>query len=100
MDIAGSIATVLAFIFTAITFWVIFPRTRKSDQVKIASDISKELTKIVLVIVPEDIAHKKEKRHRHIQYLNVWESFALLVNDGELKNINILERFKPNLMRP
>jgi hypothetical protein len=78
---------------------VIFPRTRKSDQVKIASDISKELTEIVLDI-PEDIAHKKEKRHRHIQYLNVWESFALLVNDGELKNINILERFKPNLMRP
>lgn len=99
MDIAGSIATVLAFIFTSIPFWVLFPRTRKSDQVKIASDISKELTEIVLDI-PEDIAHKKEKRHRHIQYLNVWESFALLVNDGELKNINILERFKPNLMRP
>jgi hypothetical protein len=78
---------------------VIFPRTRKSDQVKIASDISKELTEIVLDI-PEDIAHKKEKRHRHIQYLNVWESFALLVNHGELKNINILEHFKPNLMRP
>ena len=50
--------------------------------------------------LPEDIAHKKEKRHRHIQYLNVWESFALLVNHGELKNINILEHFKANLMRP
>jgi hypothetical protein len=71
MDIAGSIATVPAFIFTAITFWVIFPRTRKSDQVKIASDINKELTEIVLDI-PEDIAHKK----------------------------GLYEHFKPNLMRP
>ena len=54
MDIAGSIATVLAFIFTAITFWVIFPRTRKSEQVKIGSDISKELTETILDI-SEDI---------------------------------------------
>jgi hypothetical protein len=32
---------------------------------------------------------------RHKQYLNVWEWFALLVNNDELKDENILEYFRP-----
>jgi hypothetical protein len=94
-------ATLGAFIFTGITFGITFWRTRKSEQVRIASDISKDLTEIenMILKVPGDFAHQDIRRRRHIQYLNVWEWFSLLVNHREITNETILDHFKPNLIR-
>ena len=33
-----------------------------------------------------------------MQYLNVWEWFAVLVNHGEIKNKTIQDHFRPNLI--
>jgi hypothetical protein len=93
MDIASKIATVGAFAFTTGTFWFLYFRRRKSEEYGIANDIAKSLTEMEHKILEEDDAKQKVLRHK--QYLNVWEWFALMVNNEELKNDKILEHFKP-----
>jgi hypothetical protein len=98
VDIASKIATVGAFIVTASTFGILYRRTTKSEEYRIASDISKSLTELehkILAVPSEDV---EQKLLRHKQYLNVWEWFAFLVNHDELKNKKILEYFKPTFL--
>ncbi|HKG71061.1 MAG TPA: hypothetical protein VKA87_04125 [Nitrososphaeraceae archaeon] len=95
MDLLSKFATVAAFGAIIATFVILYKRTRKSEEYRIANDISKSLTESELKILeaPSDDAQKRILRHK--QYLNVWEWFALLVNNHELKNENVLEHFKP-----
>jgi hypothetical protein len=44
MDILSKFATVGAFAFTTGTFWFLYSKRRKSEQYRIANDISKSLT--------------------------------------------------------
>jgi hypothetical protein len=37
-------------------------------------------------------------RYKNLEYLNTWEFFAFLVNNGEIKNKNILRYFKPSFV--
>jgi hypothetical protein len=95
MDIGAKIATILAFGFTTGTFWLLYFRRKKSEQYSIANDISKSLTESEHKILEVPSGDVEKKILRHKQYLNVWEWFALMVNNDELKNENILEHFKP-----
>lgn len=45
------------------------------------------------------IKDKDKWKLRHLQYLNMWEWFAFLVNHGELKDKDLKEYFKPMLIR-
>ena len=98
VNIAANIATVGAFAFTAGTFWFLYIKRRKSEEYNIANDISKSLTESEHKILEASKEDEKQKRLRHKHYLNVWEWFALLVNNGELKNKNIIEYFKPTFL--
>ena len=96
VDIGSKIATIGAFVFTGVTFFVLFYRRRKSEQYTIASEISNSLAELEnkILEVPKD--DEKEKKYRRMQYLNVWEWFAVLVNHGEIKNKTIQDHFRPN----
>jgi hypothetical protein len=89
------VATVGAFGATIATFVILYRRTRKSEEYSIANDISKSLTESEHKILEVPSGDVEKKILRHKQYLNVWEWFALMVNNDELKNENILEHFKP-----
>jgi hypothetical protein len=95
VDIGAKIATILAFGFTTGTFWLLYFKRKKSEQYSIANDITKSLTESEHKILETPDGNVQQKILRHKQYLNVWEWFALMVNNGELKNENILEHFKP-----
>lgn len=98
---ASKFATVGAFIFTGITFGITFWRTRKSEQIRIASEFSRNLDEVDdkiqnLSAMPHN---ESERKNRYIQYLNQWEFFSLLVNKGEITNKHIQEYFRPSLIR-
>ncbi len=99
MDLASKFATVGAFVFTGITFVIIYRRTRKSEEYRIANEISRSFTEIEHKIIEIPNEKKDELKAHFKQYLNVWEWFALLVNNGELKEKNILLHFKPLLVK-
>jgi hypothetical protein len=67
-----------------------------------AHDISKDLTEAenaVLSVPSEQFAYESIKRKRQIQYLNVWEWFAFLVNHQEIDDDEIINHFKPDLLK-
>jgi hypothetical protein len=67
-----------------------------------AHDISKELTEAenaVLKVTSEQVAYETDRRKRHLQYLNVWEWFAFLVNHKEMDDKELINHFKPNQIR-
>lgn len=98
MDLASKFATVGAFIFTGVTFAIIYRRTRKSEQYDIADKISRSFTEIEHKIIEIPDCKEDEKKAHFIQYLNVWEWFALMVNNGELNEKSIIDHFKPLLI--
>jgi hypothetical protein len=95
VDLVSKFATVGAFGATIATFVVLYRRTRKSEEYHITNDISKSLTESEHKILETPSKDLEKRTLRHKQYLNVWEWFALLVNNDELKNENILEHFRP-----
>jgi|SRR5215207_7626036 len=102
LEPASKIATVGAFIFTAITFWIVFGHTRKAEQIRLIMEFSRNLDEAenrVLALSRDDLEYQRKKRDRHIQYLNQWEQFSFLVNTGEIGNERIHEYFKPTLKR-
>ena len=101
LDSAAKIATVGAFIFTGVTFWILFARTRKSEQVRIAGETSRNLKEIENRVLefPEQPAYESQRKYGYIQYLNEWEFFSMLVNTKEITNEHILEFFKPDLLK-
>jgi len=99
VDLASKIATVGAFAFTGITFGIIYRRTRKSEEYRIANEISRSFTEIEHKIIEVPDGKKDEKKAHFKQYLNGWEWLALMVNNGELNEKNILLHFKPLLVK-
>jgi len=99
MDLASKFATVGAFVFTGTTFAIIYRRTRKSEQYDIADKISRAFTEIENKIIELPNCKENEERAHFIQYLNIWEWFALMVNNGELNEKSIIEHFKPLLIK-
>ena len=100
-DTLSKFAIVGGFIFTGITFFITRKRLKHSEQIKMAHDISKELANAEneTLKVPNDISCQTQKKYRHIQYLNVWEWFAFLVNHNEINDKNIICHFKPALIK-
>jgi hypothetical protein len=101
LDTASKFAVLGGFIFTGFTFWITRKRLKHLEQIKMAHDISKELkeTENEALKIPSDFAYQDQKRPRHIQYLNVWEWFAFLVNHKDINDESIINHFKPTLIR-
>lgn len=99
MDLASKFATVGAFVFTGVTFAIIYRRSRKSEQYNIADKISRAFTEIEHKIIEIPDNKKNELKAHYIQYLNVWEWFALMVNNSELSEKSIIDHFKPLLIK-
>ena len=102
LDTLSKFAILGGFIFTGVTFFVTSKRLKHSEQIKMAHDISKEITEAenaVLSIPSEQFAYEDIKRKRHLQYLNVWEWFAFLVNHDEIDDDEIINHFKPDLLK-
>jgi hypothetical protein len=103
LDSASKFATVGGFIFTAMTFGVIYHRTRKNEQMRTAIEFSRNLVNSEdKYLHPTQDADNPEyeyqKRYRHMQYINEWEFFSFLVNSGEISDPKIQEYFKPTLI--
>ena len=93
IPIAISIA---AFVLSFLTFVL----KRKNEQFRIALDLNSKIKEDSDEIV-EAISNNKppEKiRYKNLEYLNTWEFFAFLVNNGEIKNKNMLKYFKPSFV--
>jgi hypothetical protein len=93
-------ATLLAFVITGITFGITFWRTRKSEQIRIVSEFSRNLNEAENKIaeISDMPQYEDQKEIRYKQYLNQWEFFSFLVNKGEIKDKHIREYFKPSLI--
>ena len=90
----------MAFVITGITFGITFWRTRKSVQIRIVSEFSRNLHEAENKIAEiSDMPHDESlKAIRYKQYLNQWEFVSFLVNKGEIKDKHIREYFKPSLI--
>lgn len=73
MDLLSKFATVGAFVFTGITFRIIYNRTRKSEQYRIADEISRSFAEIEHKIIEVPEGKDAELKARFKQYLNVWD---------------------------
>jgi hypothetical protein len=76
---------------------ITFVRKQKSDQFRTALDIHDRLEQIAneLIEVYFDDLKKKQKS---LEYLELWEWFAFLVNNKEITNTTIQKYFKPSLV--
>jgi hypothetical protein len=107
------IAVILAFVFTSITFLVVFRRNRKDEQLKMAIEMLKQLSDsdnllentLLQLKEPSSINIYGDKKYAYetlrasiIKHFNNWELFALLVNKKEIKDDAILEHFKENFI--
>jgi hypothetical protein len=93
LDTLSKFAILGGFIFTGVTFFVTRKQLKHSEQIKMAHDISKDLTEAenaVLSIPSEQFSYESHKRKHQIQYLNVWEWFAFLVNHMRLTTKKLL----------
>jgi hypothetical protein len=93
IPIAISIA---AFVLSFLTFVL----KRKNEQFRISLDLNSKIKEHSSEIV-EAISNNEppEKiRYKNLEYLNTWEFFAFLLNNGEIKNKNILKYFKPSFV--
>jgi hypothetical protein len=104
LDIASNFAVVGAFIFTGVTFFILFRRQRKSEQIKIVSEIEREFFEVenatLKIFSLEDPQQKKlEIRERDLQYLNIWERFSFLVNNKEITDHKIQNYYKSTLIK-
>jgi hypothetical protein len=72
VDLVSKFATVGACGATMATFVILYRRSRKSEEYRIANDISKSLTgnEHKILEVPKENTEQKILRHK--QYLNVW----------------------------
>lgn len=89
---------------------ITFIKKRKSDQFRIALDISDRLEKATdELIQASEIAgnqftsFESDKRHNALRQptlhlLNVYEFLSFLVNNGEINNKNIIKYFKPGMI--
>lgn len=99
MDFLSKIATVGGFGATIATFAIIHRRTRKSEQYDIADKISRAFAENEHKIIEIPDEKKDELKAHYMQYLNLWEWFAPMVNNGELNEKNIIDHFKPRLLK-
>jgi hypothetical protein len=111
-DYWSLIISIFALFTSVTTFILTYVRTRKSEQVKIGMEISNKLddaenkifaiedSKKEKIKSPEDnnIKFERELKDARLQYLNIWEYFAFLVNNGEIKNEKVIEYFKQNMI--
>jgi hypothetical protein len=76
-------------------------RTRKSEQIRIASEFSRSLEEVEDKIqsIPGMPQNENERKNRYIQYLNQWKFFSLLINNRKISNKHIQEYFRPTLIR-
>jgi hypothetical protein len=94
----SKVATVGAFGATIATFAILYKRTRKSEEYKIANEISRSFAEIEYKIIEIPVEKEEELKAYFKQYLNVWEWLAVMVKNGELKEKNIIMHFRPLLV--
>lgn len=114
MNLGSDAAVILAFIFTGITFLIVFRRNRKDEQIKTALEIQKQLSESDLLLTDTLLKFKNSTSVEDamnpqnvydslktvvIKHFNNWEWFAVLVNKKEIKQGYIKEHFKNRFIR-
>jgi hypothetical protein len=92
LELTALFISIVAIVVSITTFI----KKQKSEEFCVALDIHSKLEMVVneLIRVYSD---EVQKRSKSLEYLNVWEWFAFLVNNKEIKNCNIKKYFKPSL---
>lgn len=82
-----------------VSIWT-FSRKQKSEEFRIALDLNSKIKEQSDEIVEAYSRNEPPEkiRYKELEYLNTWEFFAFLVNNGEIKNKNILNYFKPTFV--
>lgn len=78
--------------FSIWTFW----RKQKSEELRIALDIHSKLEQTVKEAY--QVSNNAQKEAKTLEFLNIWEFFAFLVESKEIKNNNIKNFFKPRFV--
>lgn len=87
-----------------------YVKKQKSDQFRIVMDIQNKLEETVNRLIEIDSKLKdqklnendkyailKERRSRALEYLNVLEFLAFLINNNEVKDDKIIHHYKPSI---
>lgn len=87
-----------------------YVKRQKSDQFRIVLDIQNKLEETVNRLIEIDVKLKeqkldedakysilKERRSRALEYLNVLEFLAFLINNNEVKDDKIIHHYKPSI---
>lgn len=85
---------------SAVTFWKSFSRLKESEQIKLAHDVGSDLVNAENNLL-EAIKSKnlEDAKFRSIQYLNVCEWFAFLINNDKITDKVIENHFKPSMIK-
>jgi hypothetical protein len=98
--VMSSLAAVIGVLVSAFTFWKSFSRMKRSEQVKMAHDIGNNLTQAENEIRKvSSTGNHDDIKYSYMQYLNVWEWFAFLVNKDQITIKEIINYHKPTLLK-
>lgn len=86
------VISIIAAGFSIWTFW----RKQKSEELRIALDIHSKLEQTVKEAY--QVTNNVQKKAKTLEFLNIWEFFAFLVESKEIKNENIKDFFKPRFV--
>jgi hypothetical protein len=99
----------ISFVAVGVSIFT-YVKKQKSDQFRIVLDIQNKLEETVNRLIEIDAKLKeqildentknailKERRSRALEYLNVLEFLAFLINNHELKDDKIIHHYKPSI---
>jgi hypothetical protein len=95
MEIVTLVPIAISVAALAVSTWT-FVRRQKSDEFRVALDINSKLEQSLSELV---LVSSNERRSKTLEYLSIWEFFAFLVNNKEIKNDSIQKFFKPSLVK-
>jgi hypothetical protein len=99
-NMISSLAAVAGVLASAFTFAKSFSRMKRSEQVKMAFDISNNLTATENQIIKAgSTGENNELYYAYMQHLNNWEWFSFLVNKNQITIKDIIEYYKPAMLK-
>lgn len=85
-------------VVSALTFWKSFSKLKESEQIKLAHDVGTDLVNAENNLLEALKSNDREdSKYRSIQYLNVCEWFAFLINHRKITDLAIENHFKPSM---
>jgi hypothetical protein len=96
----SSWAAVVGVIVSAVTFKKSFSKMKKSEQIRIVHDIRNDLTRAENNILESvNGTDEEDAKNRAIQYLNVCEWYALLVNKDQITMQELKDHYAPKMLK-